>query len=141
MSLLEARNFFRNELDDLKFKEWPDGFAFDNIPETIIDHSYHVFLDSMTGGPINHTHQNVDCSVIVRLFLKGYRDASEAIEESIDEVECVINTLLKVGTRTATLLNVTFDTANFGAIKEDNETGVLVEMGFTATVVLAVERN
>lgn len=141
MSLVNVRQYFKDRLDGLGFREWPDGFAFDNIPETIIDHSYHVFLPSMGGFPINQTSQDVDSSVVVRIFLKGYRDASEAIEESIEQVECVLNDVLKVGNRTATLLNVVFDSADFAPIKEDNETGVLVEMNFTARVILDVEKN
>ncbi len=139
MSLENVRTYFRERLDGLGYTEWKDGFAVDNIPETILDRAYHVFIESISGGPINHTHQDTESEVVVRLFYRGYRMASEAIDESIDGVESIIADVCKVANRTATLLNVVFNNADFSPLNAENDNSVLVEMRFSARVILGVE--
>jgi len=139
MSLENVRTYFRSRLDGLGYSEWKDGFAFDNIPETVLDRSYHVFIESISGGPINHTHQDTESEVVVRLFYRGYRMASEAIDDSISGVEAIIADVCKVANRTATLLNVIFDTADFNPLNAENDNSVFVEMRFSARVILGIE--
>jgi hypothetical protein len=139
MGLANVRSYFRSRLDGLGYTEWQDGFAFDNIPETILDRAYHVFIESISGGPINHTHQDTESEVVVRLFYRGYRDAVEAIDQSIDGVETIVSDVCKVANRTATLLNVIFDTADFNPLNAENDNSVFVEMRFSARVILGIE--
>jgi len=139
MSLANIRTYFRSRLDGLSYAEWQDGFAFDNIPETILDRSYHIFIESVTGGPINHTHQNTESEVVVRLFFRGYRSVTEAIDDSVSGVESVVRDICKVANRTATLLNVVFSNAEFSPLNEENDNSVFVEMRFSARVILGIE--
>lgn len=139
MSLSNVKLYFRDRLDGLGYSEWQDGFATDNIPETILDRAYHVFIESISGGPINHTHQDTESEVVVRLFYRGYRQASEAIDESISGVEAIVADVCKVANRTATLLNVIFNTADFSPLNEENDNSVFVEMRFSARVILGIE--
>jgi hypothetical protein len=128
-------------MDGLGYTEWKDGFAFNNIPETIIDRSYHVLVESVTGGPINHTHQDTSSTVVLRVFFRGYSLATEAIDASIISLEEIINDICKVANRTDTLLNVIFDDAEISPLNEDNDNSAFIEMRFTARVILGVEEN
>lgn len=139
MSLSNVKTYFRSRLDGLAYSEWKDGFAFDNIPETILDRAYHVFIESISGGPINHTHQDTESEVVVRLFYRGYRDVSTAIDESISGVEAIIADVCKVANRTSVLLNVVFSGAEFSPLNDENDNSVFVEMRFSARVILGVE--
>jgi hypothetical protein len=141
MSLANVRAYFKDRMNGLGYTEWRDGFAFNNIPETILDKSYHVFLESIDGGPINHTHQNMDCEVILRVFFRGYRVVEDAIDESILSVENIVKDICKVANRTATLLNVIFTAADFNPLNEENDNSVFVEMRFQARVILGVEEE
>ena len=141
MSLSNVRAYFKERLTGLGYREWEDGFNFENIPETILDRSFHVFVGSVVGGPINHTHQDTESEVIVRVFFRGYRTEALAIDESISGVEEIIADICKVANRTATLLNVIFDSADFNPLNAENDNGVFVELNFTARVILGIEEN
>jgi hypothetical protein len=125
----------------LGYTEHDDGFAVDNIPETILDKSFHVFIETIDGGPINHTHQDTESTVVLRVFFKGYRLVSEAIDNSILSVEEIIFDVCKVANRTATLLNVVFNSADFNPLNAENDNGVFVEMRFGARVILGIEES
>lgn len=139
MSLSNVRGYFIARLDGLGFTEWRDGFFQENIPETILDKSFHVFLESVGGGPINHTHQDTVSSVIVRVFFRGYRDVTEAIDEAISGLETIVKDVCKVSNRTEELLNVVFDGADFEPLNVANDNSVLLTIRFGASVVIGVE--
>jgi hypothetical protein len=128
-------------MDGLGFVEWEDGFSFNNIPETIINRAYHCFIESIDGGPINHTHQDVSSTVVIRVFFKGYAQAVQAIDDSIDACEDIVFDICKVANRTSTLLNVVFDSCDFNPINELDDNAVLMEMRFTARVILGIEES
>jgi hypothetical protein len=139
MSLSNVRAYFKDRLTGLGYTEWEDGFNFENIPETILDRSFHVFLGSINGGPINHTHQDTESEVILRVFFRGYRSEVLAIDESIEGVEEIIRDVCKVANRTATLLNVVFNSVEFNPLNAENDNSVFVEMSFAARVILGIE--
>lgn len=139
MSLGAVRPYFKDRLGGLGFSEWTDGFNFENIPETILDKAFHVLVESIAGGPINHTHQDTVASVVLRVFFRGYRDVSGAIDESILGVETIVKDVCKVSNRTSQVLNVVFDSADFEALNLSNDNSVLVTMRFSAEIVLGVE--
>lgn len=140
-TLANIRPFFRTHLDALGFKEWDDGFNFDDIPETVIDKSYHVLTETTQGGPINHTHQNTTTTVAVRLFFKGYRNVSEGLDVAIAAVESVVNRVCKVSNRTSGVFNVIFIEAVYSPFKPADDNTVFVEMKFEVAVILGVEES
>lgn len=142
MSASSIRPYFAARLEALGFKEWRDGFTFENIPETILDRSFHVYLETISGGPINHTHQDITGLVVVRVFFRGYRDVTLAIDESISSTEAIVKEVCKVSNRTsAGLLNVVFDGVDYEPLTSQNDNSVLTTMRFQAQVVLNVEEG
>jgi hypothetical protein len=85
--LLEPITFIRNTLNqiDPDFREWTDAFNFDNIPENLIDHSYHIFVGLFNGGSLNDLTLNANQAYEVRLFRRGFRDAASGRDEAIRE--------------------------------------------------------
>lgn len=141
MSLSNIKPYFRSRLDGLGFTEWLDGFSTDNIPQTILNQAYHILVESTDGGPINHTHQDTNSRVRVRLFYRGYANPSVALDEALVGVETIVKDVCKVANRTSMLLNVIFESADYQPLNEDNDNSVLVEMVFTARVILGVEET
>jgi hypothetical protein len=139
MSLTKIRPYFRGRLEGLGYREHLDGFNIENVPQTLIDRSFHILVTSIRGGPINHTHQDTEAQVEVVLFFKGFRDVAAAIDTSIDEVEKIVKDVCKVSNRTSELLNVVFDGVDFAPLNDQNDNSVLVRMNFAAFVVLCVE--
>ena len=141
MSLANARSYLKTRMDGLGFTEWRDGFATDNIPETVLDRAYHVLVENIDGGPINHTHQTMSIQVSLKVFFRGYRDVTEAIDDSILSVETIVKDLCKVSNRTSELLNVIFNGAAFTPLNAFNDNSVLVDMDLTAEIILGVEED
>ena len=139
MSLSNVRSYLRARLDGLGFREHDDGFPTDNIPETVIDRSYHILVNSIDGGPINHTHQDTFSNVEIRVFFRGFRNVTEAIDSSISGVETIIRDVCKVANRTSTVLNCVFENCTFEPMNSSNDNSVLVTISFNVQVVLGVE--
>ena len=139
MSLEKIRPFFRERLSDLGFLEHEDVFNRENIPKTIIDKSFHILIDSISGGSINHTHQDITAGVTISLYFKGFRDVGQTLDASILDVERIIKQVCNVKARTSELLNVVFNSADFSAINIENDNSIIAEMSFDAQIVMCVD--
>lgn len=137
MSLANIYPYFRERMDSLGFEEWQDGFNRDNIPKTIRNKSYHILTPSMIGGTVNQNHQNTSTSVSIQFIINGYRYPTEAKETAILEIENIVKDICNIRNRTATLLNVVYEGATMDALNTSDDNQVLVDMDFTAFVVLS----
>lgn len=142
MSASSIRPYFAARLEALGFREWRDGFTFENIPETILDKSFHVYLETISGGPINQADQLLTGLVVIRAFYRGYRDVTEAIDESISSTEAIVKEVCKVSNRTSEgILNVVFDGVDYEPLTAQNDNSVLTTMRFSAQTLLEVEEQ
>ena len=139
MSYSAIRPYFRDSFVAAGFNEWQDGFSFDNIPETLLDRSFHVFIESISGGPINQADQDSSATVIANVFFRGYRDVTIAIDESIVGLEAIVKQVCKAQNRVSAVRNVVFDGADFAPISIVNDSSVLLTLRFTATLSVGVE--
>lgn len=141
MSLANVRAYLKSRMDGLGYTEWRDGFKSDNIPETILDRSYHILVETIEGGSINHTHQDTFSQVSMKVFYRGYLDVTEAVDTAILGVETIVKDICKVSNRTSTILNVVFNGVEISPLNEVNDNSVLVDMDITVRVVLGVEED
>lgn len=141
MSLTNIRTYFRERFDGLSYLEHEDGFNRQNIPQTILNKSYHILVESVTGGPINQLDQRTSSGVLISVFFKGYRNVNEAIDDAISNVEIIIKDVCKIANRTSMLLNVVFEGCDFLPLSDTNDNSVLVEMRFSADVEIGVEED
>lgn len=141
MSLINIREYLKTRMDGLGYNEWQDGFNTENIPETVTDTSYHILVTEINGGPINHTHQDTEATVSMKVIYRGYRNVTEAIDASILGLETIVKDICKVSNRTSTILNVIFNGANFSPLSESNDNSVLVDISLGVRVVLGVEED
>lgn len=138
MSLVNIYPYFRSRLNSLGFEEWKDGFNLNNIPKTIIDKSYHILTPDQSGGPSNQNHQDIENTVIISFFLKGFRNPTEAKERAMLDIERIVKDVCNIRNRTATLLNVVYNGSTMEAINADDDNQVLVQLDFSAFVVLSL---
>jgi hypothetical protein len=141
MSLANIYPYFRARMNGLGFTEWPDGFNLENIPKTIINKSYHILTPDLAGGPSNQNHQDTDTSVTISFFEKGFRDPTEAKERAMLDIETIVKDVCNISNRTDTLLNVVFDGGTIDPINASDDNQVLIQLNFTATVVLSLCEN
>lgn len=137
--LVKSRDYFRKILNPLGLKEWREGFAINNIPSNIYDRAYHLETGIVSGGPANQCDQETNTNITVRVFLKGYRDTTEAIEKALGIGEIIVKKAINVANRTGShpVKNVFYNqmiTLPLDAVENDN--AVILEMDFTVLVIL-----
>lgn len=136
MSLTEVRPYFRTRLDALGYEEWTDGFDFEQVPETILDRSYHLTVGSMSLINSDHTVINMSYPILVRIYLKGFRDPAEAIDDAIEAGEAIICDITSVtnGMQQG-IKDVTFNSFDILPKNANNDNIALLDFSFTARVL------
>lgn len=87
------KNYYTDILDSAGFKEWEDGFNFENIPRNIFDKAYHItwsIAGVETSGQILENQVDTE----VRVFFKGFRDPSSAIDQAMAEAVALRQSIL-----------------------------------------------
>ena len=138
MSISGVLPYFRKRLNDLKYKEWTDALDFENIPDTILDGTYHLDFNPTVGNSQNQNDLDLGQGVTVRLFAKGYRNTIETRDKLISNAEkafCAI-----IDPRNATIgpavKGVVFISMNIIALNESNTNTMYAEMIFEARTFL-----
>lgn len=140
--LADIKQYFRDRFDYLGYSEHTDGFDRTNIGQNVLNKSYHVLLESVDGGPVSHTHQETNSSVLVSVFFGPDRDIQSIIDESISAMDDIIVECCKLINRTNTgagIFNVVFDGCSFNPLSDEQNNAVLVEINFTVTVLMGIE--
>ena len=131
------RPYFRTRLDGLGYEEWPDGFDFENIPETVIDKSYHLEVGNISTARVDQTMNDINYPIAVRIYLKGFRDPAEAIDEAVSQGEAIICDVTKVVNANAQgIKDVRFESFQPIAKSDNNDNIILLDMAFVAKVIL-----
>ena len=142
MGLSAIKPWFKERLETLEFEEHVDGFNTDNLGDIDLDRAFHIRPVTINGGPINHSDQKTESEVEVKVFFKGGRDASEAIDWAILGVEQIVKECCNIKRRTSNgLLNVVFERARIEPRSNDNDNSVLVTFDFTVSVLIGVEET
>lgn len=141
MSLSLIRPYFRERMHAIGYREWPDSFSIDRIPETIMNRAFHVELTEGDLGPINQSHQEVSADVVLSVLFKGYRSEADALDEAIAECEDILKEICKVQNRTSTLTNVIANDFSLSALNDQNERSVVLRITFSAITNLGIEEN
>lgn len=137
MSLTSVRSYFRGRLDSLGYKEWTDGFEFDDVPETVLDQTYHITTGTISTNSVSHTINDLAYPVTIRLYLKGFRDPAQAIDDSITEGERIINDVTSVANSNGQgIKEVRFSSMEPTPKDVANDNIVLLVMTFDARVIL-----
>lgn len=143
MSWTVIRPYFNAILETKEYREWPDAFAVDNIPDNVLDKSYHVSIGLIAGIRQNQLDQETEVEVVVRTFHKGYANPQEAIDFAISETESIMKECVKVSdvggrVSTAGILNVVFNEAAFDPLDASNDNSIVVTSTYTVRVIVCV---
>lgn len=141
MSMTACKTYFRTQANAIGLKEWKDGFAFDNIPKSIFDKSYHLESGPAAGVKLNQNDQEINFQVTVRIFVKGFRDPASGIDTAIGLTEDLLEQALAPATRltqTTGIKQVTFESANFEPPIGDNDNLVIASVQFRVLTILGL---
>lgn len=133
MGLAEIRPYFRTHMDALGYKEHKDAFNYANIPNTIINRSYHI--ETPTGGRRgNYTNasQPIEHDCVIRVFFKGYRYPATAIDEAMTSYDEILDTVLLSSNRLdAGIKNIYLNDVSVKPYEASNDNLVLLEITFS----------
>lgn len=136
MAFSEIKDYFRARIDavDGNFKEWKDGFNFDNIPSNIYNKAYHLSYGGITGDVLGAEHQGVFVEFIVRFFFKGYRDVATNLDNGMDLCESVIKEVQEADSRLGlSIKNVKFLSMSVDPSFASNDNLILVTQTYLVT--------
>lgn len=140
MALTDVRPYFRTHLNALSLKEHPDGFNVENIASTILDNSYHLEIGTIATSASNQRDHIFAMPIKVRVFLKGYRDPANEIDAAIALSENIMAEVLKPSNRYGTDIKDIIPVSIVPTpLDESNDNSVILEMDFTANVILCFD--
>ena len=137
MALTDVRPYFRARMDALGHKEWTDGFNTENIPSNILDRSYHLSNGSIASEASSHIGHEFLYPVTIKLFLKGYRDPKQGIDDAVGYGENILNEVLKSSNRLGTTIkDVIPQGMEILPLNESNDNAIILQVDFIARVIL-----
>lgn len=137
-----CRSYFRTRMVALGYKEWKDGFNFENIPSTLLSRNKMFHIESPSASrsdAYDMQSQDVDQDITLRVFLKGYRDPASAIDDALSTEDTILEDILDSDNRLgATLKNVYFNNSQILPLDETNDNAVILEINLICRIVLCV---
>ena len=138
MSFTAPRPYMRDLMDTLNYREWTDGFNFENIPSTIFDESYHLETGLVSGLPANQVVHQFDFPLTLRVFLKGFRDPASAIDDALlraDEINASVLSPSNRLSETTGIKDVVPGTVQVLPYDTTNDNAVILEMVFNFNLI------
>lgn len=135
--LSSVRPYFRTALNGLRYREWTDGFNFENIPSNVLNNSYHISTPSggRRGGYDMQT-QEIEQDVTVRIFLKGYRSPALAIDNAMTRYDDLLAAVLGPTRLGCDIKNVYLGNMEILPLDATNDNSVILEVTFTCLIII-----
>ena len=135
----ELRQFFIDRIVecDSSLKEWKDAFNIDNIPESIIDNSFHIAIDEIvtTEDDSSVTDQ---VNIAVTLFKKGFRETQTAHDEVLDKAISIRLNAISVSRYNQTIVRNVQATTTTATDMETNDNLTIVVTNYVAFLTLNI---
>lgn len=141
MSLSAVRPYFRARFVALGYREWSDGFNFENIPESIIDKSFHLDANTLSNVAMGQTDLEIEHRVVTRCWFKGFRTPKEALDRTMERVEDIIVEVLNPANRltgSTGLRNVELSEVTVSPIAESNDNTIQVSLAWDTRVYICL---
>ena len=141
MILSQVRTTIRDLIIELGYTEWT-GFLSEEVPETILEQTFHVGVTSGVGNGINMHVLPVENRVVLTLWKKGYRNAVEAQDAGLTTIQEIMCHLLNPITRTRPAYRkIGFDSYDLLPIDLDNDSICKITMNLTVEVIVEVTQS
>lgn len=137
----QVRTYLIDRVRDVSddFREWPDGFNFNNIPNNIYDKSYHILYDTIRSTPGRDQYVTDSVPMLLRLFLSGYNKPQEVLDEAFDYAHDIRLKAIRPAEAMSgeNIKNVAL-TRMRGQHVESNDNAVIVEMEFDMQLLFPI---
>jgi hypothetical protein len=135
-----VKPYFRDRMNFLKYREWTDFINIENIPETILDKSYHIRVGSISRDS-QANGLTARQTATVKVFFKGFRSPASADDKAYLELETILAEILAIKYRTTGvggLRNVVFNSASTEALTISNDSVVILTIEFNCRIEIAL---
>ena len=139
MSMTLVKPYFKARCIAVGLKEHKDAFNQENIPSTYLDNTFHVLLGDFSGIKLNQSDQEINCSVSVSFWIKGFKTPSEGLDRAVSKSEQLLKETLKNSNRLGQCLkNIVFNDVSYTALSDDNDNAIKCTMNFTAFTSIGI---
>lgn len=140
MSLDAIRPYFRARCEAVGLIEHENSFDINNIPDTIIDDTFHIQFNSFNGIKANQNDQELSIPVTIVFFKNGYRYSYEGIDNALIKAEALIKEVQKPANRLGTIIkNVTTGSCLIEPISQSNDSTIMVNLIFNVIMTLQLD--
>lgn len=137
MSLSLIRPYFKARCEAVGLRSVGDAFNVDEVAASIIDMGFHVGFFNSTGIKLNQNDQEIESSVEVTFYLKGFRNPQDGFDKAVVKVEQLIREVEKPENRLGSCLkNVSLDSINIEPYSGDNDNLIKVRTAFDVVTSL-----
>ena len=145
MSFSSIRTYMRTVMStvDSDHKEWTDGFNIENIPETIINKSWHLKFNPTSPQTINQNCFKIDYPITLNVFLLAGLEVSAGIDSANVLGQSIYQECLKhssrlgiTGTSIAKVINIIPGSMSINEYSSDNDNTIRLQIDFTFQIYL-----
>jgi len=135
-----VRQFFRDRMDVLGFREHETAFNFEDLASSILDGSYHISSGTTLGSPVNQKSISLDYQIDLRIFKRGYRNTNEALDDLDQVAEDILKDILPSAVRNTTgIKDIQLESIDRFPLSDSNDNAMYLEMNFTVKLVECFE--
>lgn len=116
------RKYISDKFSSFSLTEHIDPFNNENIPSSILDRGFHQIIQTITGDSKNQESQGLIVTIEVKVFLKGFRNPSEALAQSVDLAEDIVSSVVSVQNSTIYRDVKTIDLRSLNFVSYDEAT-------------------
>jgi hypothetical protein len=139
MSIADVKPYFRSRLNALELKEWSDPFNFANIPETLLDRSYHLQLGTVTQSSVGQQGMTLNVPITLRVFFRGFNKPLAAYDKaSVAANDIILDCLdpLFRATQTNGIKNVLLGSSDILPLDVSNDNSMYVEQSYNVMILI-----
>lgn len=147
MSFTTIRPYFNTIMTtvDADLREWTDAFNIENIPESILNKSWHITFNPANQVSLNQTGLRYDYPITLNVFLLGYRVPADAVDTANSMGESIIKECLKHSNRLAIaeansgrIINVISNQMSINPLAASNDNVVRLQLDFTCQIIYEI---
>lgn len=141
MILSQVRTTIRDRMIGLGYEEWT-GFSDENLPETILDRTFHASVSGGSGSNLAMHVLKLPSDVKITLWRKGFNSPVEAQDAALSSIQEILCDLLNPAVRTTpSYRRIDLSSFELEPIAGDNESVCKAIVNLTVETILEVTQN
>jgi hypothetical protein len=143
MSFQDLRPYFQGRIAaaDSDYQEWTDAFSEENIPDSLINKSYHLsYGDFNLSSGLQNGDFNYNGFVTLNVYFKGYAAPIDTIDSAWAKAQTIIQECCKHSQRLtqSNIKNILAQSVGVSPLGRSNDNIIRLTIVFNCKVIIAV---